>query len=42
MNPAPGRSSLLWWFGAAAAVGLGVFAFLVCGLGYLIFRRRKK
>ena len=23
-------------------IGLGVFAFLVCGLGYLIFRRRKK
>ena len=28
MNPAPGHSSLLWWFGAAAALGLGVFAFL--------------
>lgn len=23
-------------------IGLGVLAFLVCGLGYLIFRRRKK
>jgi hypothetical protein len=23
-------------------IGLGVFAFLICGIGYLIFRRRKK
>jgi len=23
-------------------IGLGVFAFLICGVGYLIFRRRKK
>ena len=23
-------------------IGLGVLAFLICGLGYLIFRRRKK
>jgi hypothetical protein len=28
MNPPPGHSSLLWWVGAAAGVGLGVFAFL--------------
>ena len=28
MNPAPGHSSMVWWFGAAAAFGLGVFAFL--------------
>lgn len=23
-------------------IGLGVFAFLICGIGYLIFRRRKR